>query len=468
MPFIRRTTAWLAAAAASAGLTCAPALSQGLVRDAEIEEVMRAWSDPMIEAAGLNVNSVDMYLIGDMEFNAFVTRGQKIFLHTGLIVQAHNPNEIKGVIAHEIGHIEGAHLVRMQQAERSAMATMAAAIGVGIIAALAGAGDAGAAIIASSPQFATLDFMTYTRAQEAAADQAAVRFLTATGQSGRGLVSTFERLAYQERLSFQRRWQYMRSHPLSSDRVRALQRNVEASPYADVEDSPEDIETLERIQAKIIGFMVPPAQTFERYPESDTSIPARYARAVAFYKQGLMSRAEEVVLTLIADEPDNPYFHELHGQMLFESGHIERSLEPYRRSLELAPGQPLLQIGLATALIAQGGQDEVNEAVRLLSQALVSEPNNPFGWFQKSLAHTELGQIAHAELATAERYFAVGDSMHAHLFARRAHDRLERGTEAWVRSAELLYATEPSAREIREWNRREHQRPNFGRGGQRP
>ncbi|MCC5995083.1 MAG: M48 family metallopeptidase [Oceanicaulis sp.] len=464
LPFFRRTAALCAAAAASLCLTAPPALSQGLVRDAEIEAVMRDWSDPLIEAAGLNVNSVHVYLIGDMEFNAFVTRGQKIFLHTGLIVQAHTPNEVKGVIAHEIGHIEGAHLVRMQQAERSAMATMAAAIGVGIIAALAGAGDAGAAIIASSPQFATLDFMTYTRAQEASADQAAVRFLTATGQSGRGLVSTFERLAHQERLSFQRRWQYLRSHPLSSDRVAALQRNVERSPYADVEDSPEDIETLERIQAKIIGFMAPPAQTFERYPESDTSIPARYARAVAFYKQGLMNRAEEVVLTLIEDEPDNPYFHELHGQMLFESGHIARSIEPYRRSLELAERQPLLQIGLATALIAQGGEDDVSEAVRLLSQALVAEPDNPFGWFQQSLAYTALGDLAMAELATAERYFAVGDNMHAHLFARRAHDRLDRGTEAWIRSAELLYATEPSAREVREWNRREQRRPNFAEG----
>lgn len=455
--FLRRT----AAACAALALASAPALAQGLVRDAEIEAVMRAYSDPLIEAAGLNVNSVDIYLVGDMEFNAFVTRGQNVFLNTGLIVVAQTPNEIKGVIAHEIGHIEGAHLVRMQQAERSAMAAMAAAIGVGIIAALAGAGDAGAAIIASSPQFATLDFMTYTRSQEAAADQAAVRFMTATGQSARGLVSTFERLAHQERLSFQRRWQYFRSHPLSSDRIEALRRNVEASPYADVPDTDEEIETLRRIQAKIIGFMAPPSQTLERYPESDTSIPARYARAVAYYKQGLMARAEEEVLTLIADEPDNPYFHELHGQMLFESGQIDRAIAPYRRSLELAERQPLLQIGLATALIASGDEASVNEALMLLTQALVAEPDNAFGWFQKSLAHTALGDLAMAELATAERYFAVGDSMHAHLFARRAHERLERGAEAWIRSAELLYATEPTAREVREWNRREQTRPNF-------
>jgi predicted Zn-dependent protease len=455
--FLRRT----AAACAAIVLASAPAIAQGLVRDAEIEAVMRAYSDPLIEAAGLNLNSVDIHLVGDMEFNAFVTRGQNVFLNTGLIVVAETPSEIKGVIAHELGHIEGAHLVRMQQAERSAMAAMAAAIGVGIIAALAGAGDAGAAIIASSPQFATLDFMTYTRAQEAAADQAAVRFLTATGQSGRGLVSTFERLAHQERLSFQRRWQYFRSHPLSADRITALRRNVESSPYADVTDTEEEIATLRRIQAKIIGFMAPPAQTFERYPESDTSIPARYARAVAFYKQGLMTRAEEVVLSLIDDEPDNPYFHELHGQMLFESGHIARAIAPYRRSLELAERQPLLQIGLATALIATGDEAAVNEAVMLLAQALVSEPDNAFGWFQKSLAHTARGELPMAELATAERYFAVGDNMHAHLFARRAHERLDRGTEAWIRSAELLYATEPTSREIRQWNRREQTRPNF-------
>lgn len=453
----------LAAAASIAIGATIGAQGQGLVRDTETELMMREYTDPLLDAAGLQVDAVDFYLVGDMEFNAFVSGGQNIFLNTGTIIRAETPNEIKGVIAHEIGHIEGAHLIRRgNDAGRSAMATMAASIGIGLIAALAGAGDAGAAIMASAPQFAQLNALTYTRAQEASADQAAVRFLTATGQSGRGLVATFERLAYQERMSFQRRWEYFRSHPLSSDRVDALRRNVESSPYADIPDSDEEIAQLRRIQAKIIGFMAPPAQTFARYPETDTSIPARYARAVAYYKQGLTDDAEQAVDGLLELEPDNPFFHELKGQMLYESGFIERSIPSHRRAVELMPDAALLQIGLASALVATGEEAAAQEALMHLRQALVSEPGNAFGWFQRSLAHQVLGETAMAELATAERAYAVGDEMQAHIFATRAQEELERGTEAWIRATEILAVTRPDPRELREWNRRERERrPNL-------
>lgn len=459
---LRNGIAHLAAATGLALASLCTAHGQGLIRDTETELAMREYTDPLLVAAGLDVDAVDFYLVGDMEFNAFVTGGQNIFLNTGTIIRAESPNEIKGVIAHEIGHIEGAHIIRRGEASRAGLATMAASIGVGLIAALAGAPDAGAAIMASAPQFGQLNMLTYTRAQEASADQAAVRFLTETGQSGRGLVATFERLAYQERISFQRRWEYFRSHPLSADRVAALRRNVEASPFADTPDTAEEIARLQRLQAKIIGFMAPPAQTFDRYPESDTSIPARYARAVAYYKQGLTQDAERAVNELLELEPDNPFFHELKGQMLYESGMIEQSIEPYRRSIELMPNAPLLRIGLASALIATNDEDNAREALTELRIALVSEPQNPYAWFQRALAHQQLGETAEAELATAERAYAVGDEMQAHIFATRAQEDLERGTEAWVRATEILAVTRPDTREMREWNRVERERrPNF-------
>lgn len=458
----RKLATRLAGALGAAAMAAAPALAQGLIRDTEIEAVMREYADPLLVAAELDPRSVDIYLIGDMEFNAFVTQGQNVFLHTGLIVRAENPGEIKGVIAHEVGHIELAHLARMGEAARGGMATMAASIGIGIIAALAGAGDAGAAIIASAPQFATLDMLQYTRGQEAAADQAAVRLLTASGQSGRGLVSTFERLAYQERVSFQRRWEYFRSHPLSADRVAALRRNVEASPYVDAPDTPDEIATLQRIQAKIIGFMVPPAQTFQRYPDSDQSFPARYARTVAYYKQGLTDRAEQEVDGLLQLEPDNPFLHELKGQMLYESGRIADSIAPYREAVERMPQAALLRIGLAGALIASGEEEAAREAVGHLNLALVEEPDNAYGWFQKSLAHQALGETAMAELATAERAYHVGDEHQAHIFALRAKEELERGSQGWIRAAEIIAVTQPTNRELRQWNRAERERrPNF-------
>jgi predicted Zn-dependent protease len=221
-----------AASAAMAVLPAAPAQAQGvsLIRDTEIEAVMQAYTDPLLEAAGLNRDSVGLYLIGHNEFNAFVTRGQNVFMHTGTIVIAETPNEIKAVMAHELAHIEGAHLVRFGDGTRGAMATMIATLGLGIVAAMAGAGAGGAAIMASAPQFATLDMLRYTRTQEAAADQAAITFLERTGQSPRGLVTTFERFRYQEVMSEARRYEYFRSHPLSSQRIDAMRRRWKPRP----------------------------------------------------------------------------------------------------------------------------------------------------------------------------------------------------------------------------------------------
>ncbi|TGY89603.1 M48 family peptidase [Marinicauda algicola] len=435
-----------------------PAHAQSLVRDAETEILLRGYTDPLLIAAGLDPEAVDLYLVGDMEFNAFVTGGQNIFMNTGTIVISDQPNEIKGVLAHEIGHITGAHLARFGDASRSALATFALTLGVGLAAALAGEGRAGAAIMASGSQFATLDMLRYTRAQEAGADQAALGYLEATGQSGRGLVTTFERFRFQEVMSQQRRMEYFRSHPLSSDRVAALRTRVEASPYADVTDSPEEVDALRRVQAKIIGFMVPPAQTFSRYPESDESVPARYARSVAWYKQGNLDRGRAELATLIAEEPANPFFHELEGQMLFESGRIEESIAPYRRAVDLMPESALLRIGLAGSLIAAGGPERLDEAKTHLRFALTEEPDNPLGWYQLSLAHQALGETAQAELATAERAYAVGNTVEAFQFAKRAQEDLEEGTPSWLRAAEIIAVAQPTPQEIREWNRQQRER----------
>ncbi|PWE17311.1 peptidase M48, Ste24p [Marinicauda salina] len=454
---MRRVRTWFMAGLAVLSLG-GNAAAQGLIRDTEIEAVMRDYADPLVEVAGLSPEAVDIHLVGDMEFNAFVTGGQNIFMHTGAIITADQPNELKGVIAHEIGHIDGAHLARMGGATRGAMATMIGTMAIGLAAALAGEGGAGAAIMASGQQFATLDMLRYTRAQESAADQAALSYLEATGQSADGLISTFERFRYQEVMSNQRRMEYFRSHPLSTERIESMRRRAEDSPYTDVTDSPEEIATLRRIQGKIIGFMAPPAQTFRRYPESDQSIPARYARAVAYYKRGSLDRAREEIASLLEEEPENPYFHELEGQMLYESGRIDDSVAPHRRSIELMPEAPLLRINLAASLIGVGDDEALEEAKTHLRFALSEEPDNPVGWYQLSLAHQALGETAMAELATAERAYALGGEIEAYQFAMRAKEDLERGSPAWIRASEIIAVTQPTEDEIREWNRRQRDR----------
>ena len=451
---------------ASLALALIPAIpaqarqSLSLIRDTEIELVMREYTDPLLVAANLNPDSVGLYLVGNNEFNAFVTRGQNIFMHTGTIIISESPNEIKAVIAHEIGHIEGAHLVRFGDGTRGAMATMIATLGLGIVAAMAGAGAGGAAIMASAPQFATLDMMRYTRTQEAAADQAAITFLERTGQSARGLIATFERFRYQEVMSEARRFEYFRSHPLSSQRIDAMRRRVEASPYRDVPDSPEEIAQLRRVQAKLIGFTVAPAQVFQRYPESDTRLEAQYARAVAYFRQGRLDQARQLLAGLIELEPENPFFYELDGQMLYESGRIADSVAPHRRSVEIMPDAPLLRVNLAASLIGTNEADALEEAISHLRFALARENDNSWAWFQLALAHEARGDTAMAQLATAERFFAVGNNMQAFVFANRARDELDQGTPAWIRASELIAVAEPTPQEIREWNREDRDRRN--------
>ncbi|MGB2389132.1 MAG: M48 family metallopeptidase, partial [Henriciella sp.] len=255
--------------------------AQSIIRDAEIEAILRDYTNPLIEAAGLVANDVKIYLISDPSLNAFVANGQRIHLFTGLIIATETPGQLKGVIAHETAHIAAGHGVLRARDARVASRPGLVSIGLGILAIAAGAPDAGAALIASSQQFNMLNFFTHTRVQEATADQMAVDFLSATGESSIGLIEFFEKFRYQQVLSEARRYPYFRSHPLASDRIRSLRQRAEETGLLDVPDSAEDIRQLEIMQAKLIGFLEPPARVYQKYPRSDLSETARYARAIS-------------------------------------------------------------------------------------------------------------------------------------------------------------------------------------------
>jgi predicted Zn-dependent protease len=414
------------------------ALAQSLIRDTEIEIMLRDYTDPFLVAAGLEPNDVGLYIIADPAINAFVTGGQNIFMHTGTILEATDPLQIKGVLAHETGHISGAHLARTGEAMNQATIPMFATLGLGVLAAMAGEGGAGAALMASSQQFGALQFFSYTRTQESAADQAALRFLEETGTSAEGLMEFFERFRYQEAFSPARRYPYFRTHPLSSARVTALREAVARSPYADQPENAEEIERLARLQAKIYGFMAEPSQVLYRYPETDQSLPARYARSVAYYHDARMDLAREEIESLITEEPDNPFFYELYGQMLFESGHAEESIQYHQQSVDLMPQAPLLRINLAMSMIATDDNVYLEEAAQHLRVALDIEPDNSFGWYQLSIVHERNGDTARAQLAIAEQSYALGNSGRALQFAVRAAPQLERGTPDWYRANELI------------------------------
>lgn len=436
-----------------------PALAsaQTVIRDTEIEQMLRDYTNPLLVAANLQPGDVDLYLIADPEINAFVTGGQNIFMHTGTILESESPNMLKGVIAHEIGHITGAHLARMGDSQRSAMVPAYVSIGLGVLAALAGEGGAAGALIASSQQFAMLSFLSYNRTQESAADQAGLQFLEATGQSGEGLVEFFERFAYQEAFSPAGRFPYFRSHPLSGERVAALRRRVEASPYYEAVDPPEEFERLRRMQGKIYGFLARPQAVFLRYPETDTSVEARYARSVAYYQNAQLAQARGELETLIAEEPDNPFFHELYGQMLFESGHADEAVPYHQQSVDLLPTAPLLRINLAMAMIATEEDQYLNVARDHLQVALDIEPDNGFAWYQLSIVHERKGETALAQLAVAEQAYASGNRPRAFQFAQRAQPQLQAGTPSWYRASELIAVSQPTEAEMREMRRQRRQ-----------
>ncbi|MGB6231250.1 MAG: M48 family metalloprotease [Litorimonas sp.] len=432
----------LLAGLAVVALLVAQSQAQGLLRDTEIEETLRDFSDPLLRAGGLSPRSVDIYLVNSSELNAFVTRGQNIFLHSGLIMRAETPNELKGVIAHEAGHIVGGHIVRSDYGNRSAYGAMLLAAGVGLAAILAGEGGAGAAILGGAQQFGAVEALAYSRVNESSADQYAATFLERTGQSGQGLIDFFNNFRVQQVLSQARRYEYFQSHPLSADRIDKLRERVDESPYRDVKDSDEDLHRHEMMKAKLMGFLDAPQMTFNRFPADDLSQPARYARSVAYFRAADMRSAVREIDTLIADEPDNPYFHELKAQILHESGQREAALPSARRALDLKPDAVLLKIALAQSLIETGQDADVVEAVDLLKSALVYEPRNSYAWYLLSLAYADQNQDALAKYASAERHYALGDLEAARSFAGRAQNDLPRDVPQWRRASDIIVVAE--------------------------
>jgi len=430
------------------------AAAQTVLRDAEIESDLRRYADPIFKAAGLDPTHVDIILLQDSTLNAFVADGQKLHLNSGLILAADTPNQLIGVIGHETGHIAGGHLARSDEAIAAAMRPAYVSIGLGILAIAAGAGDAGAALIAGSQQFAMQSYLGFSRTQEASADQAAFTYLTATQQSAEGLESFFEKFRVQEVLSDQRRDPFFRSHPLSSERIAALRAKVRASPYKDAPDTPENIRALKMMQAKLRGFIDPPQQTFLKYPDTDQSQPARYARAIAAYRIPDLKRAVAETEALIADDPQNPYFEELLGQIYFENGKIPEAVVHHRKSLQLAPNTPLLQINLARALNALETPEATKEAIALLQSAITNDADNGFAWRELAIAYERSGDLPMAQLATAESAFTIGDYVRAHEFAQRAQKKLEAGSHAWRRASDIVLIAEPRAQALMKRSRR--------------
>jgi len=440
-------SAAIAATIAFAPVGTAQAQGQNLslIRDTETERVLRSYLDPILVSAGLNPQAVRLHLINDQAINAFVSDGQQMFIHTGLITEAENANQLIGVLAHETGHMAGGHLIRLREGMRVATVPMLLSVAAGLGVMLLGAPDAGAAIMMSGSQFAMGSLFSFTRVQESAADQAAVRYLEATQQSGRGMLDLFRRFEGEEILSYERQEDYARSHPAPRDRINRLEQLVEASPYAAAPEDPEVAYSFAMMKAKLRGYINSPQVTLRQYPQEDVSQAARYARAMAYFRWPDMDRAMREIESLLAEEPDNPYFLEMYGQINVERGRIAEGLPSYARAVELMPDAPQIRSAYGSALLASGVEENVGKARVELEAALRQESDLAFAWYELAKAYNMLGLQGEAQLATAERYFNVGAYQEAVTFAYRAQQRLESGTRDWQRANDIMAIAQAQA-----------------------
>jgi predicted Zn-dependent protease len=416
-----------------------------LIRDAEIEGLLRLYSKPIFRAAGLNPSAVRVYIINSDKINAFVAGGQRLFIHTGLLTRTKTPNEVIGVLAHETGHIAGGHLARLgiELDRASVQSIIGALIGVAAVVGGAASGQKGAAqagqgIMIGSQGLAQRNLLSYQRGMEASADQAALKYLKATGQSPQGMLTLFQLLANESLASLENADPYLLSHPMPLERIRNLELEAKKSTFFGKDDAPQLLLRHQLMQAKLAGFMQSPQFVFQRYPSSDKSLSARYARSISMFRKGDMKNAIPIIDSLISEVPEDPYFWELKGQALLEGGAPAKALAPLKQANKLLPNSGLIQILYAQALIATENRANIRQALNLLTLAKKTEPDSIDIYKYSAMAYGYLNDLPRAELATAETAMMQGDTALASEKAKRVIGQFKHGSPEWIKANDIL------------------------------
>lgn len=420
-------------------LTARPAAAQSILRDAETERLLADMAAPLVTAAGLQPQNVDIVLINDPSVNAFVAGGQAVYVNSGLINEAAAANEVQGVIAHELGHVTGGHAV-FNPGAQSATGISLLSLLLGAAAAMAGAGDAAMGVLMAGQQAAMGKFLAYNRSQEASADAAGAQYLSTAGITGRGSIEFFKKLQNLEfRYGYQPREgdEFARTHPMTGDRIATLQDTYEKDPAWNRPSDPAIEKRFARIKAKLFGYLAKPSDTLRLYPPGDQSIPARYARAYAYHKEALLPQAIAEAEALLAAEPENPYFLELKGQILLEAGRPGEALQALRKATDLTGNEPLIATLFGHALIASEDRTQFAEAERVLRAAVSRDRRNPFAWYQLGVVYGANGDMARARLASAEQQVLSGNMAQALHSARAAEAALPQGSSDWLRAQDI-------------------------------
>jgi predicted Zn-dependent protease len=453
-----RAVAAAAACAVALAGPGAPASAQSrggggvpIIRDAEVEQLLRDYTQPILRVAGLAQQNIRVVIINDRSFNAFVMDGHRIFVNAGALLESATPNQLIGVLAHETGHIAGGHLskLRTELANAQTISIIAVLLGLGATFAASRAGtsvggDPATVALAAPQTVLQRSLLAYQRQHEDQADRAGVKFLTASGQSAKGMYDTFKRMADQQLFMARGADPYYLSHPLASERLLTLAVNAKTQ-YWDKKDPPELQLRHDLMRAKLYGFLDGPGTVARRYLPSDQSLPARYARAIATYRHGDLRTALSQIDSLLEAQPNNPYFHELKGQALLESGRAAEAIAPLRRAAATAQNPLLIQVMLSQALIATKDPKLADDAIAYLRQAVASDPDIADGYAQLAMAYGRKGDFAQADLASAQAAFAGGDIRTARQLAARAKDRFPVGSPGWVKADDIASYRPPAA-----------------------
>ncbi|WP_339691170.1 M48 family metalloprotease [uncultured Parasphingorhabdus sp.] len=417
-----------------------PVAAQSILRDAETEALFTDMVSPLVAVSELDANEVEVVLINDNQVNAFVAGGQRIYFYSGLIETADSANEVQGVMAHELGHITGGHIIRFNEGVKTATGITILSLVLGAAAIAAGAGDAGMGILAAGQQAAMGKFLAFSRVQERSADSAGARYLSEAGISGRGSIDFFKKLQnYEFRLGIPQEDSYGRTHPLSGERVSLLRDVYQKDPAWDKPSDPAIEARFRRVKAKLLGFTADPVVTLREYPESDQTVPARYARAYAWHKSAYPDRALYEVNNLLQSDPDDPYFLELQGQILLESGKPDEALKSLRRAVQLTNNQPLIASLFGHALIATEDPQYFDEATQVLKAAVNKDNRNPFAWYQLGVVYSQQGDMPRAQLATAESSLLGGNYASAIRSSQIAMAGIKENTPDWIRAQDISF-----------------------------
>jgi predicted Zn-dependent protease len=429
----------------SAELGHAQGMARGIIRDTEIENLLRVYAGPIFKAAGISKGSIQIVLLGDRSFNAFVTDGRRMFFNIGALMDAKTPNEIIGVIAHESGHIAGGHLVLQRERLASAQIMAIAGILLGAGAMVAGSGQpdsnsgsGGVGVMLGTQELVKRSLLSYQRGEEQAADRAALKYLGATGQSAQGILTTFKRFSDDMMFKTSGIDPYLMSHPMPADRIASLETLVAASPYRNVKDPASLQARHDMMRAKLFGFAGRQDEVGRRYPAGDTTLPAQYARAILSYRYKRLGEALSRIDSLIAAQPGNPYFWELKGQVLLEFGRPKEAIPALRRAISLEPTAGLIRGMLGHALVATDAPGNRAEAINELTNAVQREPDDTGSYRHLATAYARQGNIGMAELNTAQASFTMGDYSAAATHATRALKTLKSGTPAALKAEDIL------------------------------